>query len=148
MEFEKFLGKYFGEQPIGELLTHFAIAGAPKLKKGEDTAYLSSLERGVELTFVDSESLDDAAKYPDGALVLGNIRFYGIPGHKFSPYVGGLPAGLKFGETKDDVQLRLGAPNWSGLNGSKLRWNLASVRLIVSFDANGKAEIISLDLPN
>lgn len=148
MKFEKYLGKYFTEEPIGELLMHFAIAGVPNLKKGDDTAYLSSMERGVELTFVDSESLDGAAQYPDGALVLGNIRFYGIQGHKFSPYVGELPADLKFGETKDQVQLRLGAPSWSGLNGSKLRWNREGIRLIVSFDDKGKVEIVSLDLPN
>jgi hypothetical protein len=127
-------------------LDHFSIEGAPKLKKGEDTAYLSNPDRGVELTFVDAESLDDASRYPDGALVLANIRFYGIPGHAFSPYGGDLPDGLQFGEAKDELLQRLGTPSWVGMNGTKLRWDNNHVRLIVSLNESNKVEIVSLDL--
>jgi hypothetical protein len=110
MEFWKFLGKNCAEQSVGELLRHFGITDVPRLKRGDDTTYLSSHERGVELTFVDSESLDDLDRYPHGALVLANIRFYGMPGHKFSRYVGDLPQGLQYKNRKTEI-VSLDLPN-------------------------------------
>ena len=148
MNFKNFLGRCLAEKPIDDLLVHFAIAKKPKRHKGSDTAYVSNLELGVELTFIDCESLDDASGYPDGALVLANIRFYGIPNHEFSKYAGDLPEGIQFGETKDEILRRLGEPNWTGMDGAKFRWNQEATRLLVSFDDEDRVDIVSLDLPS
>ncbi|MDI3722975.1 hypothetical protein QK353_13700 [Pseudomonas aeruginosa] len=78
MEYINFLGYYYGEEELNLLLNALAIAEAPVLPRGDTDTYLLKESAGIELTLSDAESLKFPERdYPDGALVLTNVRYYG-----------------------------------------------------------------------
>lgn len=149
MSYEKLIGLYFGEPELMAWLQALGITKVPKLKRGDDTCHLSQPSLGIELTFRDSETLQNSNRsYPDGSLVLSNIRFYGLTTDEFSSYAGELPFDITFGSKKADLIAAHGEPNWSGtfpLN--KLRWNKGRLWLLVSFNNLDRAEIVALQHP-
>ncbi|KAI1695674.1 DNase CdiA [Ditylenchus destructor] len=106
-----------------ELVNALEIVEKPQLPKGDDTAYLVSEQRGVELTFVDERYLDapPTREYPEGALVLNNVRFYGVAGSRFKRFDGELPHGLAFGQTLDQLKAKLGATTWESSDSDRAR---------------------------
>jgi hypothetical protein len=142
------IGLYYGEPQLEDLLLKFHISEKPKLAQGDDTTYLSNRELGLELTFEDADSLEQPFReYPDGALVLSNIRFYGTSSEDFSPFKGELPNGIQFGTKRQELISTLGNPDWTGMLNTKLRWNKGLSWLLVSLNDNDEAEIVSLQHP-
>lgn len=148
MNYAEKIGMYYGEPKVDDLLSQLMILDKPKLKRGDDTTYLSNHELGVELTFEDAESLDQPRReYPDGALVLTNIRFYGISVGLFSAFKGTLPHGIEFGTKREELLSNLGEPGWISSSGNKFRWETEEPWLLVSMNDRGEAEILSLQHP-
>src|SRR5262245_36376751 len=128
------LGKYWDEQELRDLLASLGISGAPKLKRGDITGYLSSRPHGVELTFRRGVALDvplrqypeDAVALrtsPQGAVVLSNIRFYGKKTAPIQPFKGKLPFGGQFGASKQSLIQDLGPPEFEVGNNGPIRWD-------------------------
>ncbi len=148
MDYEGLIGLYFGESSLAAWLAHLGIRDTPRLERGEDTAYLSNKGLGIELTFEDSESLDEPDReYPDGALVLVNIRFYGTGIGDFSPFDGELPRGLEFGVNQSELVERFGRPDWVSASGKKLSWEKPDCWFQVNLDKDNRVEIVSLQRP-
>lgn len=142
------LGAYYGDDKLESLLKSLNIDEQPVLSHGETDAYLSKETTGIELTFSDSESLNSPERnYPDGALVLVNIRYYGKKIGKFSVYQGNLPYGIKFGLKKPALLALLGEPEWRNPEESRLRWIRENHRVHVTLSHNGEVAIVSVGLP-
>jgi len=149
MNYAEKIGLYYGEPQLEDLLSKLNISAKPKLKRGDDTTYLSSHELGVELTFEDADSLSQPRReYPDGALVLSNIRFYGVPTGLFSAFKGTLPRGIQFGTKRQELISALGEPDWAAPSGRKFRWEKDIVWLLISMSDRDEAEIVSLQHPS
>ena len=141
------LGKYFGESEITELLSELDVQEKPKLKRGDDTTFLSKPTKGIELTFEDSEALITSAReYPEGALVLSNIRFYGVKTDEFSLFQDKLPFNVNFGDDKNTLISKLGQPVLSNPSGTKMRWDSQAVSMFASLNQSGHLEIFSIQL--
>ncbi|AHB57783.1 TPA: hypothetical protein ACRND3_006471 [Pseudomonas aeruginosa] len=148
MEYINFLGYYYGEEELNLLLNALAIAEVPVLPRGDTDTYLLKESAGIELTLSDAESLKFSERdYPDGALVLTNVRYYGKKIGEFSIFQGALPYGIKFGQTKPDLISLLGEPEWKNPDESRLRWVRGSHRIHVTLDNDGKVVIFSGGLP-
>ncbi|KWE61024.1 hypothetical protein WL76_02755 [Burkholderia ubonensis] len=142
------LGHYFGEPEIAEFLSNLGIADVPKLKRGDSTAIVANEALGVEVTFRDSDALDvKAREYPEGALVLSNVRFYGIKTGDFAPYVGDLPLGVLFGSTKQALIDRLGVPARDNLALRQVRWDFDAYCVFAKFGEKEGMVIFSVQLP-
>ncbi|WP_067065001.1 hypothetical protein [Roseateles chitosanitabidus] len=143
------LGSYHGEPAIAELLTLLGIDAAPRLKRGDSSAFLLKRELGVELTFVRERDLDvpPAREYPEGALVLDNVRFYG-PGLKtFQAFGGRMPDGLAFGRTLDDLRGVFGEPAWHCSDLNRARWDREGHAVFAGFDDTGRSDVLAVQLP-
>ncbi|WP_343628426.1 hypothetical protein [Roseateles sp.] len=142
------LGYYFGEREVSELVNALEIVEKPQLPKGDDTAYLVSEQRGVELTFVDERYLDapPTREYPEGALVLNNVRFYGVAGSRFKRFDGELPHGLAFGQTLDELKAKLGATTWESSDSDRARWDQPDHLIFAGFDDQGRADVYALQM--
>jgi hypothetical protein len=148
MHYTEYIGLYYGEPQLKALLLHLNILKKPRRGRGDDTTYLSNHEVGVELTFEDADSVEQPLReYPDGVLVLSNIRFYGTPSGDFSPFKGAPPGGIRFGTKRQELISILGKPDWTVMLDTKLRWNKGLVWLLVSLNDRDEAEIVSLQHP-
>ena len=148
MQHHEYLGFYYGEDKLENLLKSFNISEQPTLPRGETDAYLLKEASGIELTFSDSESLNSPERnYPDGALVLVNIRYYGRKIGKFSIYQGALPYGIKFNLKKPVLLTLLGEPEWKNPEESRLRWIRENHRIHVTLSQNEEVAIVSVGLP-
>ncbi|MBP0714328.1 hypothetical protein ABXK61_13495 [Burkholderia sola] len=148
MEYFEFLGYYYGEEKLDLLLKELSIDETPVLPRGDKDTYLLNEAAGIELTFSDSESRNFPERdYPDGALVLFNVRYYGKEIDGFSIFQGTLPYGIKFGQKKSDLISLLGDPEWRNPDESRLRWVRGNHRVHVTLDNGGKAIIVSVGLP-
>ncbi|MGU2288611.1 hypothetical protein ACSEQ4_06625 [Pseudomonas aeruginosa] len=148
MEYYKFLGYYYGEEKLDILLKDLSIDEIPVLPRGDTDAYLLKEADGIELTLSDSESLRFPERdYPDGALVLASVRFYGKEIGDFSVFQGVLPYEIKFGQKKDELISLLGEPEWRSPDESRLRWVRGNHRVHITLDNDGKAIIVAAELP-
>lgn len=142
------LGKYFGEPEITSFLSEWGIREKPKLKRGDDTTFLSAPPKGIELTFETSETVTTSARdYPEGALVLCNIRFYGVEADDFSPFKGELPFNVKFGDDKQKLISQLGKPAWLNPSFTLIRWDVPNVSMFASLDKKERVETFEIQLP-
>lgn len=151
------IGRYFGETEITELMQKLDLIGKPKRKRGEDDAYVMAPDIGIELGFTDEEALEppllDAREYPDGALVLTNVEFFGRRSGNYIPHSGNLPDGLIFGMTKQEVQNLFGAPHKMYLGEDVFKWICDERALICTFESDSLAHVsyqvvLEDDLPN
>lgn len=148
MKHPEYLGYYYGETNIDTLLAALGINEPPILPRGDNNAHLSNEIKGIELTFSDSESLSTPQRdYPDGALVLANIRFYGRKIEEFSIYQGELPYGIRFGLNKSELISLLGEPEWRNPEENRLRWIRGNHRVHVTLSKSEEAVIVSAGLP-
>ncbi len=148
MKHFEYLGCYHGETKLDALLAALDINEPPILPRGDTDTYLSNEAAGIELTFSDSASLSAPQRdYPDGALVLVNIRYYGRRLDEFSIYQGNLPYGLTFGLNKYELIALLGEPEWRNPEGFRLRWIRGHHRVHVTVSKSERAIIVSLGLP-
>lgn len=142
------LGAYFGEEPINNLLRELAVEGSPKLLKGEDTTFLHKSENGLELTLTGERFLTAPLReYPEGAVVLTNIRFYGEGVDGFKAYTGKLPYDLKFGENLTDLTNALGHPGWVSPNGRRFRWDQNGHAVFATLGADARLQMLAIQLP-
>lgn len=142
------IGSFFGEEPVRQFLDALAVEGAPKLPKGEDTTFLKKSENGLELTFAGERFMTGKTRqYPEGALVLTNVRFYGAGVDDFDAYTGELPYGLNFGATLDDLTKALGTPGWKSPNGQRFRWDQSGHAVFATLGEDAKLQILAVQLP-
>jgi hypothetical protein len=141
---EKCLGRHSEEDQVRKLLTFFSITTKPKLPRNETDAYASAPLSGIELTFTVESEIQSAERYPEGALVLVNVRFYGVATGEFVPYAGELPNGLRFGLSKAELIARMGEPSWTNESLRRFRWDSAERRLMTVLDENERLEICSI----
>lgn len=148
MDYSQVLGLYFGEPELATWLQEQEIKGTPVLPRGDFDAYLSKATAGIELIFTDSEAVTSPERnYPDGALVLSNISFYGEATDDFSVFTGKLPSGISFDLTSSDLIDKLGTPEWKSPRGNRIRWDMGRYRLHVTLGADNCASIVSVGLP-
>jgi hypothetical protein len=144
------LGKTYRDPAVQGLLQAFAITKVPKLKRGDDTAIVSSKENGVEITFCDERFLDVRSDiYEEGDLVLDNVRLYGSGNSTFSQFAEPLPLGLAFDLGPAEVEGRVGAkPAWGDRDLGSSRWDLDGFCLFVTFAKKVKGiRNLSIQLP-
>lgn len=144
VDIENCLGRHSEEDLVRKLMMFFSIATKPKLPRKETDAYASAPASGIELTFTVESEIESAKHYPEGALVLVNVRFYGVATGEFVPYSGELPKGLRFGSSKTELIARMGEPNWSNESLRRFRWDSLNQRLMAVFDDNERLEICSI----
>jgi hypothetical protein len=156
-DFISALGRYHGERELKEFLASLGVEGEPVLEDDYST-FLHNHELGIELTFKPKESLRvPLREYPKGALVLYNIRFYGVHAGPFQPYSGKLLFGLKFGALKQSVIGQLGPPDSetaalpipdSELNRVRsMRWDRDRYALFATLSEEDRLAVFSLQLP-
>jgi hypothetical protein len=142
------IGHYLGEPTISTFLSECGIVDVPKLKRGDPTAIVANGASGVEVTFRNADALDvKTREYPDGALVLANIRFYGIKTDDFEPYAGTLPLGVSFGAAKQILIERLGTPARDNLTMRQMRWDFDTYCVFAKLAENDGMSIFSVQLP-
>ncbi|QEI07094.1 hypothetical protein FXN63_15545 [Pigmentiphaga aceris] len=148
MQWQSFLGNYHGEDSIERLLDTLGIVDVPKLKRGDEDAYVKNRNAGVELTFTDEDTLDAVPRqYPEHALVLTNIRFYG-PGasKKFENFTAALPSGLIFDMCYQDAVHVLGPEGGNDPDKTLVRWDLPDHVLFADFNDEDKLKVVSVQL--
>jgi hypothetical protein len=147
-KFISVLGKYFGEAELTSFLAEFEITDKPKLKRGDTTAHLSNESLGVELTFRDADALRVKTRnYPDGALVLSNVRFYGDNSSTYKPFAEPLPLGVVFGDSKSALLSKLGEPARDNERLKLMRWDLQGFCAFASLSEAGVLETFDIQLP-
>ena len=142
------LGKYYDQPDVDTLLSNFEIKEKLKLKKGEVDAYLSSKKHGIEITFSIESSLKERTQttYPDGALVITNIRFYGVSTSDFDVYQGVLPSGIFFRNSKKELESTLGTSSWRNPILNSYRWKNSEYQLMAVLNDEEELEICSIQL--
>lgn len=70
------IGLTADDQKVKDFLVACGMKKKPRLKKGEESAYLTNEKQGIEITFGDERELE-LQGYEEGALVLWNVRMYG-----------------------------------------------------------------------
>ncbi|WP_157671081.1 hypothetical protein [Chitinibacter sp. GC72] len=145
----EFIGKYFGEPELGLLIDQLEMTEAPKIPRGNIDAYLQNHSKGIELTSTDENGLDikTLRQYPEGVLVLSNIRFYGSEVNEFNQFEGQLPMNLIFGEDKADSLNKLTTPVWINSAKTKFRWDFEGYCLGCYFNAECQPYKVCIQLP-
>ena len=112
------------------------------------TAIVSNAALGVEVTFRDADALDvKTMEYPEGALALANVRFYGVKTDDFAPYTGELPLRVTFGASKQTLIDHIGAPARDNLALRQVRRDFATHCLLAKFSEKDNLIIFSAQLP-
>jgi hypothetical protein len=157
--YTKYLGRYFTEKEIYELLNLFSISEEPKISKGDTTGHVSSMKNGIELTFRDEKYLKNKNNtYPEGAAVLSNIRFVGHGTNEFSKYSGKLYETISFESSKKtDLIKAFGYPSDPkykkngklevGEDDSLMRWDKDGYCFFADFDGANKLIEFAIQLP-
>ena len=147
-KFISVLGKYFGEAEITSFLTGLEITDKPKLKRGDVTTHLSNNSLGVELTFRAADALRVSTRdYPDGALVLSNVSLYGDQSDDFQPFVGPLPLGVVFGDSKSALLSKLGVPTRDNEELRLMRWDFQGYCAFAKLSESGVLRVFGIQLP-
>lgn len=158
-DYVKYLGMYWGEPGIKPLVDALAISKPPKkISKGDEDGFIDQKKIGVCLTFTDERFLKKSSKlFPEGAMVLCNIRVYLTNSNGYKPYAGNLPKGMKLDASKTDVLQALGFPNDPKYSRSgellpdeddwKMRWDRSNHVLFCTFSDEGTATKLALQLP-
>lgn len=142
------LGQYFGEPDVARFLADLGITSIPKLTCGDATAIVFAASSGVEVTFRDADTLDVATReYPKEALVLTNVRFYGVQTEDFFPYAGVLPGGVAFGATRQTLIDGFGTPARNNLVLRQMRWDFSGYCVFAKFGEQDDMIIFSMQLP-
>lgn len=142
------LGLYFGESSLNDFLDTLRISEAPKLERGDSSAYLSQPEEGIELCLTLESSLDAPLReYPEDALVLDNIRLFGSTDDDHARYSGKLPLELEFNRKSREIYSALGKPNWERSDQQLARWDLNGYCVFCEFNENHELIEVSVQLP-
>lgn len=142
------LGQYYGEPELATFLTKLGVSKPPKLPRGEADVCVECKAHGVEITFRSEHSLDIAFReYPEGALVLSSILFYGIKYDGYDVCQFSLPLNLLFKMGRDAVTMLLGKHQWENANRTSLRWDRERHCVFAHFDKQGHLERLRVQLP-
>jgi hypothetical protein len=158
LDYVKYLGLYHGEEALQPLLSQLGLAKAPKLAKGDITTHLSAKALGVELCFRDERFVKIPDKqFPEGALVLSNITFYGEGHSGYKTYADVIFPGITWGSTKPEVLRAFGIPNapsfsttgelLPGEDDWNMRWDRADHCLFFTFTDEGQISDAAIQLP-
>lgn len=148
------LGRAWGERELHDFVASLGIEGTPVVKRGDSTAFLQNPKLGIVLTFRIAEALDVPLRddAPD-AVVLSNVRMNGPGYSKRAPFTGDLPFGLRFGDTKDQLYAKLGAPDRHTPRDARsgfippIRWDTARYALYAQLDEAGTLIEVALQVP-
>jgi hypothetical protein len=145
------LGRAWGERALHDLLAALRIKGKPPVIPHDDiNTHLQNRALGVELTFSDAALRDvPVPGVAAGTAVLSNIRLYGPGSRTHQPFKGDLPFGLRFGDTKDALLAKLGAPDKDILVGDfpLMRWDTERYALFLELTRAGGLAEFALQLP-
>ena len=153
-----FLGMQWGESGMQPLVDYLKIIKAPKISKGDRTGHSLFKKFGVELTFKDEQFINIPGRvFPEGAMVLCNIRFYLQDGDGYKTYKGKLPDGISLPFTKNNAFKLFGVPNFpkysaagellSGEDDWMMRWDRPKHLIFCSFDDEDRATEFGIQLP-
>ncbi len=142
------LGLYYPEAPLKQFLGGLELSTVPRIPRDSANTYLQRRDLGIELIFTDERYLDNPQReYPEGAVVLEQVRVYGIPRDDASPFVGTLPHQLRFGLTRQEISAVLGEPVWYDEELASAGWDLPDHTVFASFDSDGHADVIAFQTP-
>jgi len=148
-DFIKLLGLTSYDPEVKALLAQCGIRKEPKIPRGDETDVIGVPKLGLEITFRDERYLDvKSAKYPDGALVLSNVRMYGDWSPDFKPFTGTLPHGLTFEVKPPQASKKLGRkPAWEDDDKRHVRWDFPNHCVFLRFASDGKLGEVAVQLP-
>lgn len=136
MEFDyvALLGKHDKDVEVQSLMASLGLSGKKiKLKRGDFEVAFEAEMYGTDVNFADPQGVTVFREVPDGALVVSAIFFYaeGVQGHK--QFGGTLPHGVRFTQSRADLQSKLGAVTWSSPALPIDRWTFSDHDLTVWF---------------
>lgn len=146
-DYTEFLAKPYSDENLSAWMKEAGIQEQPKLDRGETSAFISNKPNGIELTFEDADSVNVQKEYPEGTLLLTNIRFYGVQTDDFSEFDGALPFGVEFGQLKSQILSRLPPPDWTSSNGKQVQWESNNYWFRCIFNDDDRLEISSIECP-
>ncbi len=158
MDYVKFLGMYWGESALQPLIEKLRASKPPKISKGEVDGHLEFKKLGIYLVFSDERFVKIPGKsFPEGAMVLSNISFYLIKKDGYQPCTEKLPGSMKIPFEKMHALKFFGTPNvpqysadgnlLPGEDDWKMRWDHPNHVMFCSFNDDGHATKIGLQLP-
>jgi hypothetical protein len=134
------LGRTHNESTVRNLLEQLGLENAKiKLKRGDFDVGVESEAFGVALNFSDPETYGMQELVRDGALVLSTVFLYseGVEDHR--QFQGDLPAGLEFSMSREEVNRKLGRPEWTSPALPVDRWPIDGRRLVVRYHADERS---------
>ncbi len=142
------LGSFYQEAPLKQFLDALGLSEKPRLPRDSTTTVLHRYDLGIEITFTGERYLDQPIRdYPEGALVLTNLRFYGPGFRNFSSFDGTLPYRLEFGATLKQLASVFGEPAWFDAELAKARWDLPNHAAFAGFDEEGRSDLYGFQTP-
>ncbi len=120
------LGKTADHSALAAILTKLG-ARPPKLRHGEDEAFVDLPTLGVVLVF-------EATPSGKRAMLLTSVQLYaGLPNQDCSKFAGELPEGLRFEDTRDAVRKKLGRPDMQVDASGVDTWSRDDHELIIEY---------------
>lgn len=142
------LGAFYPEAQLKQFLGLLGFSEKPQLPRDSTSTHLLRYDLGIEIILTGERYLDKPLRdYPEGALVLENISFYGAKSSEFSQFNGILPHGLQYGLTLKQLSAVFGEPAWFDEELAKARWDLAEYAVFVDFDKQGCSDGYGFQMP-
>ena len=157
-DYVPYLGLSYGEAALQPLLFQLRITTAPKLAKNDEDTHLSAKSLGIEICFTDERFVNIPGKqFPEGALVVSNITFYGEGHPGYSVYSGSIFPGITLASTKADVLRTFGIPNSPIYSDTgellpdeddwNMRWDRTDHCFFFTFTDEGEISDMAIQLP-
>ncbi len=128
------LGKPFESDEVQLVLTALDIRQKPKIKKGENTAYVVNTEAGVEFALSDAETIGHKeSDTPEGTLFITNVRTVCMNHGGTRAYPFDLPLGLNPKASLAQIQAKLGKFAWGDENLGGYRWDVGYCSVFAKF---------------
>jgi hypothetical protein len=142
------LGTFYPEESLKQFLEGLGFSEKPKLPRDSTSTYLLRHDLGVEITLTGERYLDNPTRsYPEGAIVLENVRFYSAKNSSFANFKGALPNALQFGLTLKELAAIFGEPAWFDEELAKARWDLSNHAMSADFNEQGRSDVYSFQVP-
>lgn len=142
------LGAFYPEVSLKQFLDGLGFLGIPTLPRDSTSTYLLRHDLGIEITLTGERYLDNPSRvYPEGAIVLENVRFYGAENSSFTKFGDELPHSLQFGLTLKQLSGVLGDSIWFDEELAKARWDFEGYTMAADFDEHGCADVYSFQMP-
>jgi hypothetical protein len=153
------LGALLGLGPDSPTMRRVLGSLSIALPLGEESAYLEFKEIGVSVAFQEESfaAAGDGSYLAEGKFVVIGVHLYSEGLDEYSEYPGSLPGDIRFGDTRDEIEQKLGPASAKGGGtqgfGQWKAWPLwdrfdgESYSLHVQYSAKNRVELLTLCRP-